>query len=50
MDMPLDIAYTDDVDFVSHSHAFLNQVERTVLTYLIHWALLSTRVRQRGRL
>ena len=50
MDMPLDIAFADDVDFVSHSHAFLNQVERTVLTCLIHcsWALLSTRVRQRG--
>ena len=48
MDMPLDIAYADDEDIVSHIRAFLNQVERTVATCLMHWALLSTRVRHRG--
>ena len=36
---PLDIAYADDVDFVSHSLVFLNQVESIAPTCLRHWFL-----------
>ena len=39
IDLPLDIAYADDVNFVSHSHAFLNQVESIAPTCLRHWFL-----------
>ena len=34
IDLPLDIAYADDVHFVSHSHAFLNLVESIAPTCL----------------
>ena len=37
--LPLDIAYADDVDFGSHSLAFLNQVESITPTCLRHWFL-----------
>ena len=39
IDLPLDIAYADDVDFVSHSLVFLNQVESIAPTCLRHWFL-----------
>ena len=48
IDLPLDIAYADAVDFVRHSCAFLNQVESIAPTCLRHWFLLSIKVRQRG--
>ena len=40
VDLPLDIAYADDVDFVSHGHAFLDQVESIVPTCLRQWFLV----------
>ena len=39
IDLPLDIAYADAVDFVSHSRAFLNQVESIAPTCLRRWFL-----------
>ena len=39
VDLPLDIAYADDVDFVSHSRTFLDQMER-IPTCLKHWFLI----------
>lgn len=37
--LPLDIAYADDVDFVSHSRAFLDELEGIVSTCLHRWFL-----------
>ena len=37
--LPLDIAYADDVDFVSHSRAFLSQVRSIAPSCLRHWFL-----------
>ena len=42
IDLSLDIAYADDVDFVSHSRTFLDQMERIIPTCLRHWLLYST--------
>ena len=47
VDQPLNIAYADDVDFVSHSRAFLDQVESIVPTCLRQWFLIVNE-RQRG--
>ena len=40
VDLPLDIAYADDVDFVSHNRTFLDQMERIIPTCLKHWFLI----------
>ena len=40
VDLPLDIAYVDEVDFVSHSRTFLDQMERIIPTCLRHWFLI----------
>ena len=47
---PLDIAYADDVDFVSYSHTYLDQMEKIIPTCLTTTlsSLMSTKVRQRG--
>ena len=39
INLPLDIAYADDVDFVSHSRTFLNQAESIAPTCFRHWFL-----------
>jgi len=39
INLPLDIAYADDVDFVSHSRAFLSQVRSIAPSCLRHWFL-----------
>ena len=39
INLPLDIAYADDVDFVSHSRAFLSQVGSIAPSCLRHWFL-----------
>ena len=40
IDLPLDIAYADDVEFVSQSRPFLKQVESIAPTCQRHWFLL----------
>ena len=38
--LPLDIAFADDVDFVSHSCTFLYQMKKIIPTCLRHWFLI----------
>lgn len=39
IDLPLDIHYGDDTDFVSHSRDFLNQIDTIVPHSLAEWFL-----------